>query len=367
MKFLPLFELRVRHAFYSDGRCADFAIEPTLETQRLLRNHRSITRRLPDGLRVITAVTDAGNVFIPFSKGAKFAFEMRLENAEFPLFTHLGEVGAQAAPLYTNAALPAPDALELGLRSAEAWFKETLAVSDPSASERFVLGGRPIAGLVAGDFQVESAGSIQRVAGYDENNKLISVDSRSALQGQAFTVTYRLQPVMGRGVWARIEIHANDTLPKLQAPSEPPREFRVSFRAKRARWAYYCVTDLGNAVTAFSIVDTSSSGEVLPLGFSESNRTDLGTHPDPSDPVPGELAERHPKLRRFRFLSDEPIACQQAARKGLEFHLDGSRLPGPLPNPAFRDYSTIRVKIGGAMEEQDSLFAIVKVLTNTGV
>src|SRR5215510_14155895 len=53
MKFFAVFSLQLLHAYYRDGRCLDFAIEPTLETQRLLTNHRCVLKTTPNGVQVL--------------------------------------------------------------------------------------------------------------------------------------------------------------------------------------------------------------------------------------------------------------------------------------------------------------------------
>jgi hypothetical protein len=115
MKFLPLFSVHLMHSYYADGRCTDFDFEPTLHTQRLLTNARCVLRALPDGIRVLTAVTDRGVPLIPLPQDAALVFHLRPQNPDFILFTDLTG-RPSAAPLYTNAGLTAGDELQLALR-----------------------------------------------------------------------------------------------------------------------------------------------------------------------------------------------------------------------------------------------------------
>jgi hypothetical protein len=120
MKHDLLLELRLTHSFYADGRCSDFAIEPTAETARLLRNHRCVLRTSPDGIHVLRALDDAtGQPFLPIPSSATLGFRLVLENRDFVYFTDLTAIHAKSSPLFTNAGL-APGVSELVLVSGSA-------------------------------------------------------------------------------------------------------------------------------------------------------------------------------------------------------------------------------------------------------
>ena len=112
MRFLPLFSVHLRHPYYADGRCTDFDIAPTLPTQRLLTNMRCVLKAMPDGLRVLTAVTDQGVPFIPLPQDATWAFHLQLQHPDFILCTDL-TARPPTPPLYTNAGLSPGDDLQL--------------------------------------------------------------------------------------------------------------------------------------------------------------------------------------------------------------------------------------------------------------
>lgn len=355
MKFFPIFAVRVTHSYYVDGRCPDFLIVPNLETERLLRNHRCVVKSLPDGIRVLTPVDEEGKPFIAFPDEMTFTFHLRLQNPDFTLFTDLSDINNRHAPLYTNAGLNSGNSKELRLASRTAWHTESFVVVQPAPEDRFTLRGRPLAGLKLTTFKVEGSGKVT-LQEYDESDNVIAVDSGSAREGEMFAVKYPIEPRLDRGVFADVDIHNNDTL---QPIGEKPVDFHVAFSAKQARWKYYFITDLkSTADQFFQIIDADPSPTVpaLALVFSDENRKDLNQDPDPSDDLAKELAEQYPGMQRFRFVSDNLIPCQQAARKHLELRLDGNPLCGILPNPSFRNYSKI--------EQQDSLFHVVKYLTN---
>jgi hypothetical protein len=158
-------------------------------------------------------------------------------------------------------------------------------------------------------------------------------------------------------VFAAVEIRHNDTL----APgADGPRTFHVTFQAKQARWVYYLVTDLSYSGDAIQIVDAAAS----PLVFSGANRRDLNQEPAPSDAVAQRLASRYPDLRRFRFVSDGLVSCQQTSRKQIYLYLDGTRVAGALPNPSTRHAITMAVDSHDTALQDDALFHIVKHITH---
>lgn len=116
MKYAPILDLRVTHSFYTDGVCADFAIEPSDETARLLDDHRCVLRTSPSGVRVQTALDDStGQPLVPLSSNAVMSFRLALQNGDFALFTDLAAVEALSSPLFTNAAPAGGDPGELTL------------------------------------------------------------------------------------------------------------------------------------------------------------------------------------------------------------------------------------------------------------
>ncbi len=40
MKLAAIFDRAIRHSYYAEGICADFVLESTVSTDRLLRNYR---------------------------------------------------------------------------------------------------------------------------------------------------------------------------------------------------------------------------------------------------------------------------------------------------------------------------------------
>lgn len=164
-------------------------------------------------------------------------------------------------------------------------------------------------------------------------------------------------PAAEPGTLAGVEIPAA----LLPALGEPRPEFQIQFVARRARWKYYCVTDLDLKGKELLIVDRD--GSAAALRFGAANRTDLNQQPDPEDPVAVQLAEQFPLLTRIRFLSDDLVACRQAPRRRLELLLGANRFPDPLPNPALTNQSSVVVTSGGKTSQQPALYQVVTYVT----
>lgn len=145
--------------------------------------------------------------------------------------------------------------------------------------------------------------------------------SRGSIDGELVLAPGgRLPP----GVFAGVELH----LGGLGLDAEP-LTFRVVFQARRARWAYYCVTDLAPNGGQLRIVDAPPPGVGDPLLFGEES--------DPADPVARQIAGWYPGMRCLRFLSDQAVACSEVPRRHLELRRGDERVVGPLANPRLRN------------------------------
>lgn len=102
MKYLPLFSVNVKHDYYADGECPDFSIIPSNDTTTLLKNQRGLVKYHPSGIRVLLAMDEQQAPIIPLAKETTFTFLLRLQNADFPLFTDLSTLPHNATPVYTN-------------------------------------------------------------------------------------------------------------------------------------------------------------------------------------------------------------------------------------------------------------------------
>ncbi|HUT46941.1 MAG TPA: hypothetical protein VMX36_11695 [Sedimentisphaerales bacterium] len=356
MKFLPVFTLRVTHSYYADGRCSDFSMEPNPATDKLLKNHRCVLKSFPDGIRVFMQVDDEGKPFIAYPEEITFTFHLRLHNPDFALFTDLSDIANRPAPLYTNAGLNPEGDKGLQLDSRKAWFTESFIVEHPAQENCFILSGHPLEGLTTDRFEIMDSGNV-KLKEYDKTDKVITVDTQSALKDETFAVKYPIAPRLERGVFADVEIHNNGTL---RPADRAPIEFQIAFTARQARWKYYLVTNLNGIEDVFQIVDKD---ELDKLVFSNKHRTNLVTNPDSSDDLAEELAQKYPGTQRFRFVSDNLISSRQTARKHLELHFDGNRLFEALPNPSLRNYSKIEVEIDANLHQQDAFSQVVKYIT----
>jgi hypothetical protein len=120
--------------------------------------------------------------------------------------------------------------------------------------------------------------------------------------------------------------------------------FTVPLEARRAYWAFYCLTDLANADTELHIVDEAPDGSVLL--FRDEDRRLLNDAPDSSDPVGALLVQQSGTLSCVRFISSEPVACLEVPRRYLTLRLGTEKLSSPLPNPSLRRPSRIDLSTG---------------------
>jgi hypothetical protein len=362
MKFVSLFNLRLKHSFYTDQRCRDFRIEPSAETSRLLRNHRLLFRELPDGFRVAVASDDGRAPLIPLPTNEIFVFYLRVQNPDFILYTDLSDIAGKAAPVFTNIGLKPSNVRTLKSADRTASNTETWVVRERIAQAQFTLAGQPLEGLNATGFDiVQPAGSAKvKITGYNSARKTITVDTRTVPESQDLSVRYSVKPRLSRGVFAEVELQYNSSMPALDHDDDP---FQIQFTAKAARWKYYLLTDQKGSNGRFTIEDKVATGS--PIGFSVQNRTFLNEAPDELDELATALARQYPELQRFRFVSNEPVRCSDAPRQNLELRSGSNTIFGVMPNPSIGNYSKIKQMIDGKPQEQDSLHHVIKYLTTS--
>ena len=153
----------------------------------------------------------------------------------------------------------------------------------------------------------------------------------------------------------RDALAAVEVRPGAAVPEQTP-ELEVTFQARSARWAYYCVTDLEAADD--DPLEIFADG---PVSFGAENRRELTEQPDPEDRIAAQLAARYGDRRRIRFLSDQPVDCRQHPQATVELRRKGQRVAGPLATPPVANHSTVRPT---DQEPEESLFQIVKYLAN---
>jgi hypothetical protein len=322
MKYITLCSLEILHDYYTDRRCIDFQIEPAPDTQKLLSNYRGILKQFPGGLRVLVAASSENTPFIALPADLIFAFRLRLRNPDFSLFTDLSEISPLAAPLYTHK--PSAPNCDLMPVSREAWRTEQFIVQKPATKEAFVLSGRPLRTPQAAEaFIVERLEGKSTYKQYDEATKVITVNSSKTASGTAFTVTYPIAPRLENGVFADVEIK--------YCPGKANRlgndnSFRITFQSRKARWKYYIITDKTNGKIALEDKEKA-------ISFDIENPKDLAM-----DEMAIKLAKQYPHKQCLCFVSSGLIPCQQAARKNIQFHLNGDTVIHSLPNPPLQNY-----------------------------
>ena len=351
MIFLPLFNLQLIHDYYTDSRCPDFQLEPTLCTRRLLQNHRGVIKYSSNTIQVVITATDAKQPFIPLQRKLKFRFNLRLQNSIFTLFTDLAELKRLTNPIYTNSDQDDGTITPLLLISRPNIVTEQFAVAAPASAEAFTLSGRPLTGLQPADFLIKGLDQVTAPTHYLEGAKIITLDSSASNTGQRFQITYAAIPPKKNGILAQIEIGYDDSWPAL---ANGPKTFQITFQPKTARWKYYIIADPGEA--QLKIEDRSDT----PILFGAANQTDLTETPDEADLIAVRLAEQYPAMRRLRFVSDDLVHCRQKPRPSLQLMLDNKKVLGPLPTPSVQNLSTFDVIQNDEQHKEDALYQIVK-------
>ncbi|MEC4678456.1 MAG: hypothetical protein VST69_06865 [Nitrospirota bacterium] len=299
MNYKALFKVVVKHSYYTDTRCVDFAFKASPETAILLKNHRCVLKTQADGLTVLITVDEDGRVFIPLSSGARFLFYLQLQNKSFSYVTDLTEFGQYDAPCFDNQGLGAGElALNLSDREANVSF----SVRSPLVSDRIP------------------------------------------------------------DAFSEVVIQNNSSLPSENDVLDDMALFEVHFTAKQTRWTYYCVTDFSPASGEFVITDQASDVSDR-LSFSVNNRQEFDADLESGDVVARSLSAQYPDKRKIRFLSDQKVSCREAARPEIALYLGENRLSEALPNPPVTQQSNIQVTEESPSTDEETLFQVIKYLS----
>ncbi len=94
MSFAYLLGIELKHSYYADGSCPDFAVLPSPETQLFLTNHRCVVKPKASGLDIYVQTDASGNPVIAFDGSNTLNIELCLRNLDFSLFTDLTQLPA---------------------------------------------------------------------------------------------------------------------------------------------------------------------------------------------------------------------------------------------------------------------------------
>jgi len=361
MQVKPVLDLRVTHSFYDDQRCADIILAPTGATATLMRRLNVTCREFPDHVSLYAGLDSQGNSVAATAAPLALSFYISPRDETFALITDLVQVGAQAAPLFTNVNVAVADPLPLRLTSRTLSATESFLVATPGANEGFVLSGRPQPGVSAAIFTVAGTGFSPGFVSYDAASNRIAVNTSMGAPGRRFDVTYPVLPLRPQDVLAEVELTLDAA--SLQAPVAGPRTFVVSFAARAFRWCYYLVADYAGDITALTLVDATPGNGARRVEFDAGGPTDLSANPDASDTVALDLAKQNPRRRVLRFLSKAPVACSQTPLRALELRLGGNRVIGGIPNPAPSDIAALATVPPPAARET-VLYHVLRLIAN---
>ena len=332
MKFLPLIDLRIRHAYYVDGRCNDFSIDPSAATQRLLINYRCIVRHLPDGLSVNTAAVDSAQPFLPLPQGENLVFHLRATNPEFPLFTDLAGFADNMAPVFTTkGASGKPMVLKLSARTATQ--TERLVFPAEEANAEFALGGQPLAGAPGAAYLVNGLDGVPTVSP-GKTEQRITVQAEAKPSARPFTVTYPVRPQLPPGIFADVEIQVGTV----------ETACVIQFQARQAYCRYYLITGPTLTADSYSIVssDKFTASDVDPadsIGLALQNQ---------SVPAGG--------VQVKCFTSDAQLPVGPSVPRDLQFQQGNSKSTERLAVPPVRNMCLVN--------DQTAFFQIIRKTAN---
>lgn len=109
----------LRHDYYSDGRCPDFQVRPTEQTQAVMRGLSILSRMIGDTLVLLVKVDEAGKAYQSLPRDLRLNFYLELVNTDFLNFSNAPAANGMACycsnifhteiadTLYVNSPVPA--------------------------------------------------------------------------------------------------------------------------------------------------------------------------------------------------------------------------------------------------------------------
>jgi hypothetical protein len=340
-QFKSLFRIDCRHTFYTDGRCADFSLQPTAETAQLLRSRRSVFRWGGDAGAVIYQLNEAGSApILSFQTGDALVFVISTRSSELFQITTATELPASGTiKLYSNHSRTVSSGY-LSLQSADvklsaAVLTHKVISNTAGVAAIYNRAGTEITSTVfaAGsqnkelqfDLQLLSPGIyvVAETSGMVTTNTTYYVDSELARQ-QIFGILY---------------IENNSAYPYDYSGNDA---YKLSFTATSRTWNYYMVMPSTATFSEYEIEDKSggtnrySDSVAGPITF---NRI---TSIPGSDTIAPMLQSSGKTVVLFQ--SQQPVSFAQKARGKLQFThkalLGDKSIVAELPNPDIRKTGT---------------------------
>ena len=251
-EYKKLFELRLKHSFYSDGKSQDFDILPSEETKTMLKNLRLLLRIDSDGATVYyQSIVGSSAAFIDFSNRV-FRFGLMLKNLYFSNITNLP---AQNSNINNYIAPPSGGGFELDTDSVlkATIFSYNIQSATRPLNVKLKKGASVKQTTVIQDI-TENACRIDMTGFADGSYKIIE-ETTDVMHTQLASTNIKLnnavttvltKDFLGRSIHSVVEITASAT------PVASP--YTVSFTASKSAWEYYLILNKTNS-DVFTIQD----------------------------------------------------------------------------------------------------------------
>jgi hypothetical protein len=312
VEFRQLFKVNFAHGFYTNGKCDDFTIAPTTDTQFILRQHQCMFRVEETSVKIVSKLkADKSGPEVMFREGAVLSFGIQLKRPELYNFTTPSELPKKGhVLLFTNYSRTKTSGY-LPLRvqhvrlSGPVVFHEIvtkLAVRITLRNRNNVVLGE--ASYPQDSNEVQHNFSLQHLpAG------IYTVDETTA-SGTTITTYYVDADLARQNLFAILRIENSSAYPFVYDGTDA---YKISFTPASGTWKYYVVVLRTATVTQYEIQDLGSNSYGSRTGPIAFNR--IATIPA-TDKMPAML-ETDTK-RVILFESRFPITLSEKPRPRLQ-------------------------------------------------
>lgn len=315
MKYRVLFSIQLLHRYYINGKCSDAELLPTEECKQNIQRYRLVMKRLPYGVQFLSPVVEDEDM-IPLDANMTFRFFLKIKNEGFLQFTDFEEdfdlvksaIKGYEFPYYSNTTLAEGEFLLPMTKYRHRGSDRQYAV-ELKNPESFHLQNLSVPGLAKENFIIEGLAPEQSVLDYDENRKMVWINTENQPKDKTFWLEYDIFPAWPPNIFAVVDIINNDSLPK--RGSGPI--FQIQFEPRKATWKYYVISNLnGLAISA-------------PFTFSDPE--------PPSDTLSDKLKAMYPGATLTLFTSADTIEYKEKVIQDITLKKNSIILVPHLPNP----------------------------------
>ncbi|MGL4596163.1 MAG: hypothetical protein ACRCYO_01470 [Bacteroidia bacterium] len=258
VEFRQLFKVDFAHGFYTNGKCADFTVTPTTDTQFVLRQHQSMFRVEDACIKVVSKLkADKSGPEILFRDGTVLSFGIQLNRPEVYNFTNPAELPAKGhVLLFTNYSRTKTSGY-LPLRVQQVRLSGPVVFHEivTKLAVKLILRNRNNVVLGVANYPEQSHTVEHNFSLQELPAGIYTVDETTA-SGTQITTYYVDADLARKPLFGILRIENSSAYPFVYDGTDA---YKISFTPASGTWKYYVVVLRTATVTQYEIQDLGSN------------------------------------------------------------------------------------------------------------